>query len=174
MVAKGIPTNFAFAIVPNETDWSWIPNAPNMSQVPYGSQLMVGDYNSSVWLNSQFPTSLDATATNPNNWTFAMSQFAFGYTNITSNGTETLTYKNLTTEYYNQTLVTLGHPGIALPAPVYEPYVAALQALTGGIWTCRLSYGYSCYAPVSCQTFTGGPGSSYNLTGVDFRIVFES
>lgn len=73
MVAKGIPTKFAFALIPNETDWSWIPNAPNMSEIPYGSQLMVGNYNSSVWLNEQFPTSLDATATNPNNWTFAMS-----------------------------------------------------------------------------------------------------
>jgi hypothetical protein len=31
MIAKGVSTKFAFAIVPNETDWSWIPGAPNMT-----------------------------------------------------------------------------------------------------------------------------------------------
>lgn len=37
-----------------------------------------------------------------------------------------------------------------------------------------MKYGYACYAPVTCETFIGGPGASYNLTGLDFRISFES
>jgi len=136
MAAKGVTPKFGFAIVPNETEWSWNPSAPNMTDVPYGSQLMIGDYNSSIWLNDQYPTQLDAVATNPNNWTFAMSQFGFGYTNTSANGTETLSYTNLTVEYYNQSLITLGHPGIALPAPLYITFAERLNNETGNIWNC--------------------------------------
>jgi hypothetical protein len=37
MIAKGVSTRFAISLVPNNTDWSWIPNAPNLTDVPYGS-----------------------------------------------------------------------------------------------------------------------------------------
>lgn len=70
--------------------------------------------------------------------------------------------------------MTLGHPGIGLPAPLFESFVDTLQHVSGNIWQCKDKYGYFCTAPVSCYTFTGGVGSSYNLTNYDFRIVYET
>jgi len=58
MLAKNMTTTFAFAILAEESDWSWIPNAPNVSAVEYGSQLMVGNYNSTPFLNVLNPTPL--------------------------------------------------------------------------------------------------------------------
>lgn len=109
--------------MPNASDWSWIPSAPNMTDVPYGSQLMIGDYNNTEWLNTDFPTPLDVTAANPNNWTFTLSQFAFGYTNTTDAENPTSSYVNLTTDNYHDAFMTLGHPGIALPSPMFDPFV---------------------------------------------------
>ena len=103
-----------------------------------------------------------------------MSQFAFGYTNTTAEGNQTETYTNLTVEYYNQTIVTLGHPGIALPAASFVKFATALNELSNNAWNCTQRMGYICAAPVTCSAFVGGPGSSYNLTGLDFRIVFET
>jgi hypothetical protein len=37
MIAKNFTTTFAFALVAEESDWSWIPNAPNVSLISYGS-----------------------------------------------------------------------------------------------------------------------------------------
>lgn len=37
MIAKGVPTKFAASLIANEIDWSWIPNAPNVTDVAYGS-----------------------------------------------------------------------------------------------------------------------------------------
>jgi hypothetical protein len=58
MLAKNMTTTFAFALLAEESDWSWIPNAPNTSTVAYGSQLMVGNYNSTPFLNPSNPTPL--------------------------------------------------------------------------------------------------------------------
>ena len=33
MIAKGVPTTFAISLVPQEIDWSWIPNAPNVTNI---------------------------------------------------------------------------------------------------------------------------------------------
>lgn len=101
MVAKGVQSTFAISLLPNETDWNWIPGHPNLTDDEIGSQLMIGEYNATQFLNADYPTELVATATNPNNWTFALSQFAFGYTNTSANGSQTLNYTNLTVEYYN-------------------------------------------------------------------------
>jgi len=70
--------------------------------------------------------------------------------------------------------MTLGHPGIGLPEPLFIAFVDILQSVSGNIWTCKEKYGYFCYAPVVCETFIGETGSSYNLTNFDFRIAFES
>lgn len=75
---------------------------------------------------------------------------------------------------YDQAWVTLGHPGIGLPQPVYEKFVETLQEISGTIWNCEYKYGYFCYAPVTCETFIGEENSSYNLTDYDFKIVFGS
>ena len=74
MIAKEIEPKFAFSIIPEESDWSWIPNAPNISLNTDGSQLMIGDYNSTPYNNAQNPLPLDAeTLTNSGNWTFDLS-----------------------------------------------------------------------------------------------------
>lgn len=101
-----------------------------------------------------------------------MSQFAFGYTNTSADGTQNETYTNLTVANSNQTIVTLGHPGIALPAASFVKFATALNLVSNNVWNCTQRMGYLCAAPVSCSAFVPGPGSSYNLTGLDFRIVF--
>ena len=86
---------------------------------------MVGDYNSNPWLNPSNPAALIMSANNTNNWTFALTQFAFGYENTTTN-VSTMSYVNLTTDNYNQAFMTLSHPGIALPTPLYSVFYQML------------------------------------------------
>jgi len=59
MFAKDMPTKFAFAIVPDDSDWSWIPNAPDTSTIEIGSQIMIGSYDPSNWQNVNNPYPLD-------------------------------------------------------------------------------------------------------------------
>merc|ERR1711920_310985 len=114
---------------------------------------MIGAYNTTPFYNTDQPVPLKAyTVSGASNWTFDLDQFAFGYTNTTNN---TNIYANLTTDDYNSAFLTLGHPGIGLPSPMFEPFVEYLQNLTGNIWNCEMKYGYACYAPVRCLTFAG-------------------
>lgn len=175
MIAKQLPLKFAFAIEAEDKDWSWIPNAPNMT-VSYsvGSQLMIGDYNPSAWNNAENPYPMEATTdSGSGNWTFALEQFAFGFTEEVSS-VNTSSYVNMTSTGYDNAWVTLGHPGIGLPQPVFETFTQELQAVTNNLWNCEDRFGYFCYAPVTCETFIGEENSSYNLTKYDFRIVFET
>jgi hypothetical protein len=71
-------------------------------------------------------------------------------------------------------MMTLGHPGIGLPSPIFTPFVEMLNDLTGNIWQCEEKYGYFCKAPVKCETFAGGDHASYDLSDYDFKIVFSS
>lgn len=175
MIAKQLPLKFAFAIEAEDKDWSWIPNAPNMT-VSYsvGSQLMIGDYNPSAWNNAENPYPMEATTdSGSGNWTFALEQFAFGFTEEVSS-VNTSSYVNMTSTGYDNAWITLGHPGIGLPQPVFETFTQELQAVTNNLWNCEDRFGYFCYAPVTCETFIGEENSSYNLTKYDFRIVFET
>lgn len=175
MMAKEIPLKFAFAIEAEEKDWSWIPNAPNMTAAyAVGSQLMIGDYNPSAWNNAENPIPMEATTdSGSGNWTFALEQFAFGFTEEVGS-INTSSYVNMTQTGYDQAWMTLGHPGIGLPQPVFETFTQELQAVTNNLWRCEDKFGYFCYAPVTCETFIGEDNSSYNLTKYDFRIVFDT
>ena len=118
MRAKGIPLKFAFAIEAEEKDWSWIPNAPNMTLADsQGSQLMIGDYNPARWNNVENPLPMEATTdSGSGNWTFALEQFAIGFTEENENKTDnTSSYVNMTQTGYSNAWITLGHPGIGLP-----------------------------------------------------------
>lgn len=70
--------------------------------------------------------------------------------------------------------MTLGHPGIGLPGPIFELAYNYLQELSGWIWDCELKYGYFCYAPVVCETFLGGNGTSYDYRDYDIKITFTT
>lgn len=114
---------------------------------------MIGDFDPSNWTNPTYPIPLDAyTIEGQNDWAFTLEQFAFGLANkSTTNSSEVfMSYANLTSEDYNEALVSLGHPGIGLPSPIFTPFVEILQNLTNNIWNCKESYGYFCYAPVKC------------------------
>lgn len=172
MIAKNVPTQFAIALVPDEEDWSWIPNCPDLSNYKVGSQMMIGDYNFKNWYNAQYPLPVDIkTKEGSAQWDHTLDQFAFGFYNANS-GTES--YHNLTTDTYNEGLFSIGHPGIGLPSPIFTPFVEMLQELTNNIWTCTEKYGYFCTAPVKCSTFTGEEGSSYDLTDYNFKVIYTS
>lgn len=137
---------------------------------------MIGDYNPSEWNNPTYPLPLDITTIEgKGSWTFDLTQFAFGLANVSAAANETFTsYQNLTTDDYNTALMTLGHPGIGLPSPIFTPFVEMLNDITGNIWQCEEKYGYFCKAPVKCETFTGGDHASYDLSDYDFKIMFTS
>lgn len=176
MESKQVPLTFAFALTAAENDWSWIPYAPNVTENEYGSQLMIGNYDQSPWIDLNNPKGVLLTTTGGSgNWTFDLDNFKFGFTNETvDHADNTDSYVELSTEVYNKAWMTLSHPGIGLPSPMYEPFVETLQSVTGNIWNCKMRYGYFCYAPVTCETFLGLKGSSYNLTNYDFKVVFSS
>lgn len=46
MIAKGLPTTFAIHLLPSQSDWGWIPNAPSNLSAYGGSVLQAGNYNS--------------------------------------------------------------------------------------------------------------------------------
>jgi len=80
MLVKQVQTKFAFSLVPDEEDWSWIPSAPDVTTNTYGSQLMIGDYDPTPFHNVDNPLPLKVTTSSGSgNWTFDLSQFAFGY-----------------------------------------------------------------------------------------------
>jgi hypothetical protein len=175
MLVKNVATSFAFSIAPDEDDWSWIPDCPDLTSNDRGSQLMIGAYDATPFVNLDNPKPLKVTTSSGSgNWTFELSQFAFGYTKPNDEDVEVSSYVNLTTPNYSSAWMSLGHPGIGLPEPVFEAFVDVLQSVTGNIWVCNEKYGYFCYAPVVCETFIGEPGSSYDLTNYDFRITFGS
>lgn len=73
MISKKISPTFAFAIVPDETDWSWIPGSPNITENTYGSQLMIGEYDSTPWYNVANAVPLKVTTSSGSgNWTFEL------------------------------------------------------------------------------------------------------
>lgn len=133
---------------------------------------MIGDYNPAQWNNPTYPLPLDITTIeNKGEWAFDLSIFAFGKADYEASKNETfISYQNLTTDTYHEALMTLGHPGIGLPSPMFTPFVEMLNDLTNNIWTCEEKYGYSCNAPVKCETFTGGDHASYNLSDYGFGI----
>jgi len=98
MIAKGVSTKFGVALVANETDWDWIPYAPNVTLSTYQSTMMVGNYDATTFSNSDSPLPLDVTTDNgASSWTFDLEQFAFGFTNTTYSETDPMTsYVNLT------------------------------------------------------------------------------
>ena len=83
MIAKGLPSTFALHLVPSESDWSWIPNAPNLTALGYTSALQVGRYNGSTYANPSNPTSLTIGSYSVDAWVFNLTSFAFGYQNTT-------------------------------------------------------------------------------------------
>lgn len=71
MLAKQVATKFAFAMVAEESDWGWIPNSPNVTDNAYGSQLMIGDYDPTPFLNENATEPLTVTTSSGSgNWTF--------------------------------------------------------------------------------------------------------
>lgn len=139
MLAKNMPTKFAFALIADESDWSWIPNAPNTTTIEWGSQIMIGNYDPTMWIdNSTTNSTLTiSTIAGAQDWKFELEQFAFGSANYSAAENETYqNYVNLTTDDYKYGLFSIAHPGIGLPSPLFTPFTEMLQNITNNIWAC--------------------------------------
>ena len=154
MLAQGIPTQFALSLVPNATEYSWIPYAPNLTGS--SSKILVGQYDTSQFIPTNAVT-LNITSVKPNSWVFNVTM-GIGLTN-TTNGIANATqfYYNLTNTTYNQALITTAYPGVGLGVQQYQLMATWLNNMTGGtnLWTCIQSRGGYCTAPVWCETFNG-------------------
>jgi hypothetical protein len=67
-----------------------------------------------------------------------------GITNYTSyqvNLIQNCTNKTFANSTYSQALVTMGHPGIGLPAALFNLFVPLLQNVTGTIFRCNKTNG---------------------------------
>jgi len=72
MEAKSVPTKFAFAVVPEASDWSWMTDTPDVTDK--SSALMIGDYDPSEWNNVVNPLPLEVTTSSGSgNWTFLIN-----------------------------------------------------------------------------------------------------
>jgi hypothetical protein len=49
MIAQGYNSTLAVSLLPTEQDYSWVPNAPNLTQT--SSSVIVGQYNASEFVS---------------------------------------------------------------------------------------------------------------------------
>jgi hypothetical protein len=168
MIAQGYATSLVVSLMPTESDYSWIPNAPTLNQT---SQVIVGDYNISDFIN---PTSNQLIVqTNADNmWVFNVT-VGIGLTNTTGENV-TEYYTTLTNSTYNQTLIETAFPGISLGASQYTLVTTLLNNISYNLWQCKNTRGGYCSAPVWCETFNGDEYSSWNYTDYGFKFQFTS
>ncbi len=109
MLSQGYSSTLAVSLLATQQDYSWIPNAPNMTQE--ASQVIVGPYNASEFVNST-SNQIIVDTSQAGIWVFNVT-LGFGYTNTS---TENITeyYTNLTNSTYNRILIETAYPGIGL------------------------------------------------------------
>jgi hypothetical protein len=173
LIAEGVPTQLAISLVPNASDWDWIPLAPNFTNFNT-SEIVIGSFNATDYLPEANATTLNVTSVSLYSWLFNLTEFAFGITN-TTNGIKNATssYSNYTNTTYNTALITMAHPGIGLANSQYIQFRNYLSAISGNLWNCPNGRGDYCWAPVWCSAFAGTNTSSYNYTDYNFKIIFN-
>lgn len=111
----------AVSLVPQEVDWSWIPDAPDLTAFP-SSVMYVGDYSSEAYVPADATLLTINTSGDTDQWVFNITEFGFGELD-TADGLPYTEYYQNEVDTWNWALVTLGHPGIGLPGNAYKNFV---------------------------------------------------